>query len=76
MVITPSDDTRWVDSLRDLGRRGIRGAAVVLDTASFGRPSNTEAMLANLVQNGIRVYRVCAGDSLTEALSRPYNHAS
>ena len=71
VVITPSDDLRWVDSLRDLRRRGIRGLAVVLDTASFGRPTATDAVLAGLEQNGIRSYRVREGDSLAAALATP-----
>jgi uncharacterized protein (DUF58 family) len=71
VVITPSDDLKWVDSLRDLRRRGIRGIGVVLDTASFGRPTATDAVLAGLRQNGIRSYRVCEGDSLAAALATP-----
>jgi len=71
VVITPSDDLRWVDSLRDLRRRGIRGIGVVLDTATFGRPTATDAVLAGLRQNGIRSYRVREGDSLAAALATP-----
>lgn len=71
VVITPSDDLRWVDSLRNLRRGGIRGIAVVLDTASFGRPGNTAAVMAALQQNGIRGYRVSEGDSLATALTAP-----
>jgi len=73
VIITASDDPRWVDSLRDLRRRGIRGVAIVLDTASFGRPGNTEAVLASLAQNGIRSYRVRAGDALPAALAAASN---
>lgn len=69
VVISPSDDSRWVDSLRDLRRRGIRSTAIVLDTGSFGRASNTDGLLADLAQNGIRSYRVRAGDSLAAALA-------
>lgn len=71
VVITPSDDLRWVDSLRDLRRRGIRGIGVVLDTATFGRPGKTDAVLATLEHNGIRSYRVREGDSLAAALATP-----
>jgi uncharacterized protein (DUF58 family) len=71
IVITPSDDQGWVDGLRDLRRRGIRGIGVVMDTASFGRPGNTEAILASLQQSGIRGYRVREGDSLAAALASP-----
>ena len=71
LVITPSDDNRWTDSLRDLRRRGIRGTAIVLETASFGRPSDTAGVLASLSQSGIRAYRIRAGDSLPAALGQP-----
>jgi len=70
VVITPSDDTRWTDSLRDLRRRGIRGTAIVLETASFGRPSNTAGVLAALSQSGVRAYRIRAGESLAAALGQ------
>ncbi|MGC8786240.1 MAG: DUF58 domain-containing protein [Anaerolineae bacterium] len=71
IIITPSDDTQWVDSLRDLRRRGIRGMGIVLDTASFGRPGNVQGVRAALQQSGIASYVVHEGDSLAAALSIP-----
>jgi len=73
IVITPSDDLKWVDSLRDLRRRGIRGIGVVLDSSTFGHQASTNAVLAALSHSGIRAYRVCEGDSLSAALSRTGN---
>ncbi len=69
VIITPSDDVKWVERLRDLRRRGILGIAVVLDASSFGREVNAAAVLAVLAQNGIRAYRVREGDLLATALS-------
>lgn len=69
IVITPSTDKTWVDSLRDLKRRGIRGLAVVLDATSFGRASETDALMAALALNGIPARRVREGDSLSTALA-------
>ena len=69
VIVTPSDDTRWVDSLRDLRRRGIRGIGIVADTNSFGGKANTGATIAALQQNGIRSYRIHEGDDLSAALS-------
>ncbi len=69
VIITPSDDVKWVERLRDLRRRGILGIAIVLDANSFGREVNTEAVLAVLQQSGIRAYRVREGDPLAAALS-------
>jgi uncharacterized protein (DUF58 family) len=71
VVITPSDDIRWVDSLRDLRRRGILGIGIVPDASTFGGQAKTDTVLAALRQNGIHAYRVREGDSLAAALSRP-----
>jgi uncharacterized protein (DUF58 family) len=71
VVITPSDDVKWVDSLRDLRRRGIRGIGIVPDPSTFGRQSNANAVLAALKQNGIHAYRIREGDSLAAALGTP-----
>ncbi len=72
LVITPSDDVKWVHSLRALRQRGIHGAGVVVDASTFGRQANTDAVLAVLAQSGIRAYRVREGDPLAAALSQPY----
>jgi hypothetical protein len=71
VVITPSDDIKWVDSLRDLRRRGIRGIGIVPDAPTFGGQTNTDTVFAALRQNGIHAYRIREGDSLAAALSRP-----
>lgn len=71
VVITPSDDVKWVDRLRDLRRRGIRGIGIVPDASTFGRETNMNAVFAALRQTGIHSYRIREGDSLAEALSRP-----
>jgi len=69
VIVTPSDDTHWVDSLRDLGRRGIRGIGIVPDANSFGGKAKTEATIAALHHNGIRAYRIREGDDLAAALT-------
>lgn len=71
VVITPSDDIKWVDSLRDLRRRGIRGIGIVPDASSFGGQTKPDTVFAALRQNGIHAYRIREGDSLAAALSRP-----
>lgn len=71
IVITPSDDTNWVDNLRDLRRRGIHGMGIVLDASTFGRASNVHAVRAALQQNDIPSYMVHEGDSLAAVLSIP-----
>jgi uncharacterized protein (DUF58 family) len=71
VVITPSDDTKWVDALRDLRRRGIRGLGIVLDSSSFGRAGHADGVIAALRQNGMRSYRIREGDALAAALTSP-----
>jgi uncharacterized protein (DUF58 family) len=69
IVVSPSDDVAWVERLRDLRRRGIRGIGIVPDATTFGKPVNTDTVLAALQQSGIRAYRVREGDALKAALS-------
>jgi uncharacterized protein (DUF58 family) len=69
VVVTPSDDTRWVDSLRDLRRRGIRGIGIVTDANSFGGKASTESTIAALRHNGIRAYRIHEGEDISATLS-------
>jgi len=76
VVLTPSDDLRWVDNLRDLRRRGVRSIAIVPDANTFGRLARTEVLLASLQQSGIRAYRVREGDSLAAVLAVPVGEAS
>jgi uncharacterized protein (DUF58 family) len=70
IVISPSDDITWVERLRDLRRRGIRGIGIVPDASTFGREANSQAIHAALQQSGIHSYRVREGDSLEAALSQ------
>ncbi|MBC7264442.1 MAG: DUF58 domain-containing protein [Chloroflexi bacterium] len=70
VAITPSAEVEWVEVLRDLSRRDIRGVAVVIDPESFGGPVGTEPLLAVLAQNGLPAYRVRQGDDLRVVLSQ------
>ncbi len=70
IVITASDDPRWVERLRDLRRRGIGGIAIVTDPSSFGSEANPQATYAALQYSGIHSYRVREGDSLQAALGQ------
>ncbi|HOG47602.1 MAG TPA: DUF58 domain-containing protein [Anaerolineae bacterium] len=71
VVLTPSADTAWVEALRDLSRRGVRGIGVVVDPSSFGSRRRATGVLQALVETGILAYRVREGDSLAAALSAP-----
>lgn len=71
VVVTPSTETTWVEALRDLGRRGVHGAAVVVDPASFGSTRPAEPVLHALAATEIPAYRVREGDSLAASLAAP-----
>jgi uncharacterized protein (DUF58 family) len=70
IVITSSSESSWVSALRGLSRRGIRGVAVVLDSASFGARWNVEGIFGELASSGIIAYRVRNGEPIADALSR------
>lgn len=70
VVITPSTSEQWVNPLRDLGRRGVRTMAVVLDPSTFGDAPSPLGVVSALIANGIPVYTVERGSSLDQALSR------
>lgn len=71
VVITPSAEVDWVAVLRGLRRRGVRGAGVIIDAASFGAPVDATPVLFGLVEAGIPAYRVREGESLVAALTNP-----
>lgn len=70
IVITPSPDPGWVNALRDLSRRGIRGVGVVIDPQSFGSRLTIEAAMSNLQMSGFLSYRVRQGEAIADALSK------
>ena len=71
VVITPSADISWVQALRDLGRRGVGGVAVVIDAGSFGAPVGPGPVLSAIADAGLPGYRVRRDEPLDEALMNP-----
>ena len=72
IVITPSARPEWVTALRELTRRRVRVAVVLLDGASFGGFFNTAELIPELYLAGIPPYLVRKGDDIPVALSRIY----
>lgn len=70
VVITPSTSEEWVNPLRDLGRRGVRTMAVVLDASTFGPAPSSLGVVSTLIANGIPCYTVTRGEALEQALSQ------
>jgi uncharacterized protein (DUF58 family) len=70
IVVTPSTSEEWVNPLRDLGRRGVRTVAVVLDVSTFGDAPSSLGVVTTLIANGIPAYTLAYGAALDQALSR------
>ena len=70
VVITAAGSGGWIEALAGLQRRGIRVNTVLLDRESFGGEPNDAAML-DLVNSGIRTFRIQKGASIPDSLSVP-----
>lgn len=68
VVVTPSTSEVWVNPLRDLGRRGVRTMAVVLDASTFGQAPSSLSLVTSLIANGVPVYTLRCGERLDQAL--------
>lgn len=75
IVITPSNRPDWVTALRELMRRRVRVAVVLIDGASFDGFFNTADVVPHLYLAGIPPYLVRKGDDIPVALSRVYTSA-
>jgi uncharacterized protein (DUF58 family) len=72
VVITPSNRPDWVTALRELARRRVKMAVVLIDGASFGGFFNTVDAVPHLYDSGIPPYLVRKGDDIPVALSRVF----
>lgn len=70
VVVTPSTSEKWVNPLRDLGRRGVRRVAVVLDPSTFGDAPSPLGVVSALIANGVPCHTVECGTPLEQALGR------
>lgn len=75
VIVTPTDQRRWIGAARDLRQRGINVIAVLLESHSFGHPRSNEECIEELSISGIPTYLVREGDDLAQALARPYGRA-
>ena len=72
VVITPSHRPEWVLALKELTKRRIRVAVILLEGSSFGGILDTLSVVPELYQAGIPPYVVRQGDHIPVALSRIY----
>ena len=73
VVITAAPEGSWIMALRELAKRGIRVAVVLVDALSFGGYANTETALEHLYLAGVPAYFVRRGDDIPASLSRQYD---
>ena len=75
VIITSSHRAGWIDALKELIRRRVRVAIVLLDGASFGGIFNTLDIVPELYAAGIPPYVVRRGDDIPVALSHIFTIA-
>jgi uncharacterized protein (DUF58 family) len=73
IVITSSPRPEWVLALKELAKRGIKVAVVLVDGESFGGPVRTLGTLGELSTAGLHTYIVKKGDDIPTAMSRKYS---
>ena len=76
VVITSSHRPDWTLALRELTRRRVRVAVVLLDGSSFGGYFNTLDVVPDLYTVGVAPYVVRKGDDIPFALSQTYTSAA
>lgn len=72
IVITPSNDFRWLVAARQMERAGMRVVAVVIDSGTFGGAKESAGVAAQLATTGTMTYLVKNGVPLEESLGRRY----
>ena len=70
LLVTPSVDASWVPALSALRSQGVRVSAVLIDPASFGRPSaDIDIPMTALFRDEITTFALRRGQDLNLALS-------
>ena len=74
VIITPSNDLKWVVAARQMERAGLRLVTVVVDSGTFGGGQEAAALATQMASTGTRAYLVKCDDPLEESLSRPFGY--
>ena len=72
VVITSSHREAWTVAVRELGRRRVRVAVILIDGASFGGMFRSMDTVPLLYDAGVAPFVVRMGDDIPVALARPY----
>jgi hypothetical protein len=68
IVVTPSTDEGWVASMQMLGARGVRLAAVLLESQTYGGSGDALMIYSTLVASDISTHLIKRDDDLVAAL--------
>lgn len=69
IVVTPSTDEDWVNSLRQIMQHGTRVAVILLDATTFGGSNSPLHVVSSLAASDIPTYLLHQGDDLAAALN-------
>ena len=69
VIITSSHHTEWAQAVRELAKRRVRVAVILVDGGSFGGYFNTLNVVPELYAAGVPPYVVRKGDDIPVALS-------
>ncbi|HAL47255.1 MAG TPA: hypothetical protein DCP37_05825, partial [Dehalococcoidia bacterium] len=72
VVITSSHHPGWINGLKELVRRRVKVAVILLDAQSFGSMFDPVSLIPELHSAGIAPFLVRKGDSIPLALSQTY----
>jgi uncharacterized protein (DUF58 family) len=71
IAVSPDPSPEWAVALQQLQRRGVNSVAVVVDSATFGRPATYEPLYIQLEAAGIPTYIVSRTVPIDQALAHP-----
>jgi uncharacterized protein (DUF58 family) len=72
VIITSSHHLEWITAVKELARRRVRIAVIMIDGQSFGGMFDSMAVVPELYYAGVAPFVVRKGDSIPVALSRTY----
>lgn len=68
VLVSPSTDERWVQSVLDLLARHIRVVAIIVEPSTFGADESSLMVVSDLAALGVPTYLVKYGDDIGRAL--------
>ncbi len=76
LVVTPSTEEWWLDSLRLLLHRGVRAAAFLLESSTFGGTDGSLLLVSSLAAAQVPTFLVKRGEPLEQSLAGEGHHVA